>query len=102
MGDDPIIPGISGTSSANGNTIINHYSLTTGQLVILVAVAGLALGISIGVLVQNITSQAALRAQVQSEIARVGDRAGLAERETRIMRDEIDRMKVEQQINTNH
>jgi hypothetical protein len=35
--------------------------------------------------------------------ARIARRdAGIAERETRIMRDEIDRMKVEMQINTNH
>lgn len=31
-----------------------------------------------------------------------GRTSGIAERETRILRDEIDRMKVEQQINTNH
>lgn len=36
------------------------------------------------------------------ESRRAVDRAGLAERETRILRDEVDRMKVAQQINTDH
>lgn len=102
MGDDPIIPAISGTSSASGNYVINHYSLTTGQLVLLVALAGLALGIAIGSLVQNVTSQAALRAQMQTEIARVKDRAELSEREARIAQDEVRRLQVEIGISTNH
>lgn len=107
MGNDPYIPTVAndsqnGGSSATGNTIINHYSLTTGQLVCLVALSGIAFGMSIMTVVLMNQSHAAQLSQLDVVERRVMDRASIAEREARIAQDEIQRLQVQLKISTNH
>ena len=107
MGDDPYIP-IGNTASNGSSNAVNYFINNLGKpsFTILVVSIGLALGLSIGAIVGMVAGRSAIRAEVATMIEaterRVMDRAALAEREARIARDEVDRLKVAQQINTDH